>query len=107
MGLMRIALDFDGTYTADPALWDTFIDAARRRGHEVHVVTMRHESEPVRIGTIVDRVHYTDRRAKAAYMAARGLRVQIWIDDRPDFVLADAAPRDPAENARTGLWSGE
>ena len=101
---MILALDFDGTYTADPALWDAFIDAARLRGHEVHVVTMRHESEPVRLGTHVDRVHYTDRKAKAAYMAARGLHVQVWIDDRPDFVLMDAAPRDLAENARAGLW---
>jgi hypothetical protein len=100
-----IALDYDGTYTADPVLWDAFIEAARRRGHEVHVVTMRSASEPVRLGAHVDRVHYTDRKAKRAFMDARGLSVQVWIDDMPDFIVGDAAPRSLAENARAGLWA--
>lgn len=102
---MLIALDFDGTYTADPALWDSFITAARLRGHEVHLVTMRGQREPVRLGANVDRVHYTDRRAKRPYMQARGLTVQVWIDDMPDFIIGDAAPRSVEENARSGLWA--
>lgn len=101
---MLIALDYDGTYTVDPALWDGFITATRMRGHEVHLVTMRAESEPVRLGVHVDRVHYTDRKAKRQYMQARGLSVQVWIDDMPDFIVGDAAPRSLEENARTGLW---
>lgn len=101
---MLIALDYDGTYTVDPALWDGFITAARMRGHEVHLVTMRAESEPVRLGAHVDRVHYTDRKAKRQYMQARRLSVQVWIDDMPDFIVGDAAPRSLEENARTGLW---
>jgi hypothetical protein len=102
---MLIALDYDGTYTADPGLWNHFVDVARRRNHEVHIVTMRAESEPVRLGCTVDRVHYTDRKAKRPYMEARGLTVQIWIDDMPDFILGSAAPRDLAQNAATGLWA--
>lgn len=104
---MIVALDYDGTYTADPSLWDAFIRAARARMHEVHLVTMRHESEPVRLGEQVDRVHYTDRKAKRPYMQALGLSVQIWIDDMPDFILGSAAPRDLAENARSGLLWGD
>ena len=103
---MRIALDYDGSYTADPALWDAFIASARLRGHEVHLVTMRAESEPVRLGAHVDRIHYTDRKAKRPYMEARGLPVQVWIDDMPDFILQGAAPRSLAENAVSGLWAG-
>ncbi len=104
---MLIALDYDGTYTADPGLWNHFVDVARSRNHEVHLVTLRTESEPVRLGCIVDRVHYTDRKAKRPYMEARGLSVQVWIDDMPDFILASAAPRSMEENARTGLWLPE
>lgn len=104
---MIIALDYDGTYTADPALWDAFIQSARLRGHEVHLVTMRHESEPVRLGAHVDRVHYTDRRAKRAFMQQRGLSVQIWIDDMPEFIVGHAAPRSLEENARSGIWTGQ
>jgi hypothetical protein len=104
---MLIALDYDGTYTADPLLWDAFIAHARIRGHEVHVVTMRSASEPVRVGAHVDRVHYTDRKAKRPYMQARGLVVQVWVDDMPDFIVGDATPRSLAENASSGIWTGE
>lgn len=101
---MLIALDYDGTYTADPRLWDAFCCMARDRNHEVHIVTMRADSEPVRLGCHVDRIHYTDRAAKRQFMEARGYSVQIWIDDMPDFILGSAAPRDLSENASTGLW---
>lgn len=104
---MIIALDYDGTYTADPILWDTFIFTAQHRGHQVHVVTMRHESEPVRLGEQPARIHYTDRKAKLPFMVALGLTVQIWIDDRPDFILQSAAPRSLEENAKSLLWTGE
>jgi hypothetical protein len=104
---MIIALDYDGTYTADPVLWDAFIRNAHLKGHQVHVVTMRHESEPVRMGEQPARIHYTDRKAKLPYMAALGLAVQIWIDDRPDFILQSAAPRSLEENAKSLIWAGE
>lgn len=103
---MIIALDYDGTYTADPALWDAFIRAARARKHEVHIVTMRHESELIVLGEPVDRVHYTDRKAKLAYMAAKGIEVQIWIDDQPRFILLSATPRVVETAVRRALaWS--
>lgn len=104
---MIIALDYDGTYTADPALWDGFINAAQSRGHQVHIVTMRAASEPVRVGAGVTRIHYTDRKAKRPFMQALGLTVQIWIDDMPDFILESAAPRSLEENARSLLWTGD
>lgn len=90
---MIIALDYDGTYTADPDLWDAFVAGAQAKVHEVHMVTMRHESEPVRTGVMMNRIHYTDRKGKLAYMAAKGIQVQIWIDDQPRFILLAATPR--------------
>lgn len=38
---MNIAIDFGGTYDADPDLWNRFIADAIRHKHQVHVVTCR------------------------------------------------------------------
>ena len=38
---MNISLDFDDTYTRDPAFWNSFIVGARGRGHHVYLVTAR------------------------------------------------------------------
>ena len=104
---MIIALDYDGTYTADPALWDTFIQVAHLRGHQVHIVTMRHESEPVCVREMPDRIHYTDRRAKKLFMEQLCINVQIWVDDRPDFILHSATPRELNRVSEGPLdWSG-
>jgi hypothetical protein len=84
-----IALDYDGTYTADPALWDGFVAAAQKRGHNVIVVTMRYASEPLKVGDLD--VFYTGRKAKRAFIEATGVRPHIWIDDMPDFILHGSA----------------
>jgi hypothetical protein len=80
---MKIAIDYDGTYTRDPILWDTFITIATESGHEVVCVTMRHPSEPIQMSCPV---LYTCRKAKALYYAA-----DIWIDDKPQWLFADSA----------------
>ena len=91
---MIFALDFDGTYTADPELWDQWVRLCRRRGHRVYVVTMRYPSEavPDELAELVDRVIYTGRRAKKQLLDSRGILIDIWIDDRPEFLFEDAAP---------------
>jgi hypothetical protein len=80
---MIIALDYDKTYTADPALWDNFIQSAKDRGHSVKIVTMRYTSEPIE-SVPVD-VVYTSRKAKATVFKA-----DIWIDDSPSWIFQDS-----------------
>lgn len=87
---MIISLDYDGTYTEDPALWDTFVKQARRNGHKVFLITMRYPSEPVTLNAEVDAILYTSREAKLQYTAKCNIRVDVWIDDRPDFILQSA-----------------
>jgi hypothetical protein len=91
---MRIALDYDKTYTADPDMWDAFITLATSRGHSVEVVTMRTmtwaEMLPQSLCERATRVEYTDRKAKKAHMEALGRPVDIWIDDTPQFIIEDA-----------------
>ncbi len=77
---MLIALDYDGTYTADPELWDCFIAKAKERGHDVKIATMRFPTEA--IPDIGLDVVYTSRQAKFGCMPA-----DIWIDDRPQFLF--------------------
>lgn len=95
---MLIALDFDGTYTADPGLWDAFIENARARGHEVYCATMRNatiESKEVEdaLGGKVDKIIYTNRKAKkVAFRIQCGRNPDIWIDDNPDWLYEDALP---------------
>lgn len=85
---MIIALDYDGTYTADPALWDAFILAAKASGHTVLCVTMRHPSEAIEMPC---EVVYTSRKAKVPFTARAGIRVNVWIDDSPHWLLENSA----------------
>ncbi len=79
---MKIALDYDGTYTADPELWNAFIKNAIDRGHEMVCVTMRcpHEAIQMPIPVI-----YTSRKAKFEFAPDA-----IWIDDKPNWLFQDS-----------------
>lgn len=81
---MNIALDYDNTYTADPALWAQFIALAKARGHDIRIVTARSAAEKGDLETIP--VIYCDRVSKRRIAAAVGFHVDIWIDDRPQAV---------------------
>lgn len=81
---MRIALDYDGTYSADPEFWNGFIVSAHHRGHEVVCVTRRHESQAI---TMPCAVHYTDYWAKVPFVEQLGIKIDIWIDDEPKWLL--------------------
>ena len=87
---MLIALDYDKTYTADPALWDDFIQLAQDRGHTVKIVTMRYppgfnDYPSETIENAPCKVVYTSRKAKSAVINA-----DIWIDDSPQWVYQDS-----------------
>lgn len=90
---MLIAIDYDGTYSADKALWLRFINDAQQSGHTVICATMRFEEE---LGTVCDklkkvvRIICTDRKAKKPALLAMGIRPDIWIDDNPEWLFGDA-----------------
>ena len=80
---MKIALDYDGTYTVDPQFWDDFMTLARVRGHEVVCVTKRGLSN---CGTDLKMncpIIYTDRAAKEQFCERVGVHIDVWIDDLP------------------------
>ncbi len=91
---MNISLDFDDTYTRDPALWNVFIQDCIVRGHNVYVVTARSpeqrkevmESVGIRVGE--SRVYFTSMQSKKNYMWKQGIRIDVWIDDNPTAITA-------------------
>jgi hypothetical protein len=83
---MKIALDYDATYTNDPGLWDLFISVAELRGHEVMVVTYRDADLPIDHNLPIP-VYYTAFHAKREYMKGQGIDIDVWIDDWPEGIL--------------------
>ena len=86
---MRIALDYDGTYTCNPGFWDDFINSCRSKKIELVCVTMRYDKVEERIDIGIP-VYYTGRKAKSPYMVGLGIPIDIWIDDMPFFIERDA-----------------
>ncbi|MDQ3565118.1 MAG: hypothetical protein M3436_13585 [Pseudomonadota bacterium] len=93
---LLIALDYDKTYTADPVLWETFIAAAKQRGHSVIIATMRYPQEGAEIeqllGSRVDTIVYTSRQAKYDEVQRQGFYPSIWVDDSPHFLFHAGEP---------------
>lgn len=96
-----VSLDFDGTATTDPELYKRMVAAYRERGHKVYIVTMRYPSETTvkeangrsvqqEWGPLVDGIIATCRKAKKPFVAAMGIKIDIWIDDNPNAVYMDA-----------------
>lgn len=91
---MKIALDYDNTYTKDPKLWNYFIDDAQLKDHEVMIVTYR--SPDMKIDHELEiPVFYTSFFAKRKYMEDQGIKIDVWIDDWPESILIGNGPISP------------
>lgn len=87
---MNIALDFDDTYTRDPALWDLFIAHAKDRKHDIRIVTYRKRTmtDPALdwLGQTIP-VIFTEYTQKRKFTNDIGWLVDVWIDDSPEFIV--------------------
>lgn len=84
---MTIAIDYDGTWTADPALWTDFAGKAAQRGHRVVIATARHHhSDDMRTLPNWMEVFYTKGKLKEEVLRKAGVPVHIWIDDMPGMI---------------------
>jgi hypothetical protein len=87
---VNIALDFDDTYTRDPAFWDQFIENAKDRGHDIRIVTFRKRTmtDPALdyLGATIP-VIFTEYTQKRKFTNNMGWMVDIWIDDSPEFIV--------------------
>lgn len=89
---MIICLDYDGTYTHIKHMLDAIIEMSTDN-FKVVLCTMRHEYEKTEQLKMLENmipVYYSGRKAKKPFLESLGLHVQVWIDDRPDFILNDS-----------------
>ena len=91
---MNIALDYDGTASADPVIFKSIVKLLRDAGHKVYIVTMRFHSECFELqqtwGPLVDGIIPTARQAKRPVTDAAGIPIHVWIDDNPEAVTMSA-----------------
>lgn len=91
---MKIALDFDGTFTEEPDLWVDFIRAFQSKGHKIYIVTFRsphqrHEAMDY-LNVLGVRTIFTDRTPKKKYCDKHGIKIDIWIDDQPELIVNES-----------------
>ena len=93
---MKIAVDYDQTYTAAPELFTRFIQHAIELGHEVKIVTYRQrgfgaynaydnadiEADAAKLG--IEVIYSNGMPKRAVYNA------NIWIDDMPETIVNEA-----------------
>jgi hypothetical protein len=89
---MRIALDFDGTFTLDRDWWSAFIMSAQSRGHTVDIVTIRHpEADRLILHEHLENLGcllvYCDGEPKEKVAERLGIKYDVWIDDRPRGII--------------------
>lgn len=93
---MKIALDYDGTYSADPGFWAVVIGVARHRGHDIRVVTARDDlvdrTAPLADLEALVPVIYTRGIAKRWYCThfTPDFVPDVWIDDRPEAIIENS-----------------
>ena len=85
---LTIAIDYDDTFTADPALWTAFVQMARARWHAVFVTTARfpHDLADVYAALPDAEVIASGGKPKANAAEAYGVGIDIWIDDSPHLI---------------------
>lgn len=85
---MKIALDYDRTWTADPEFWEDFMNLVDNYGHEVRIVTARSkEHDNIDHKVPLCEVIYCDGVAKKFYCHhTADWNPDIWIDDKPENI---------------------
>ncbi len=87
---MIIAIDYDGTFSADPALFSALIVEMRRYGHEPIIVTGRPEAWAsdihAAIGDSMPIICCENGQWKREAALEAGYSPDIFIDDCPEYV---------------------
>lgn len=88
---LLFGVDFDGTFSADPSLFRAFVASLRERGHDAVLVTGRSDEgqwgAEVRreVGSLMPVVFAANGWKREAAERA-GFKVDIWVDDHPEYV---------------------
>lgn len=80
---MRVAIDYDGTFSANPGAWSAIIDILKSHGADVICITSRFPNAPIRMPVPV---YYTCGQPKWEFACERGISIDIWVDDMPSCI---------------------
>ena len=87
---MNIMIDYDGTYTADIAMWRGILPLMQLEGNKVYLVTSRGMDTPVElVKDFIDMkisIIYCTWRAKRTVCEEQGIMIDIWIDNDPYYI---------------------
>ncbi|EEE6681792.1 hypothetical protein CTR21_003780 [Salmonella enterica subsp. diarizonae] len=88
---LNIAVDFDGTFTANTALFCQLVGSMLKYGADVRIVTFRfstgNNSDIITWGERLNvPVIFTEGKQKEAFCEEIGWKPNIWIDDDPRFI---------------------
>lgn len=92
---MIVAIDFDNTFTLDPETWINFMYDLWSEDHTAYIVTSRREDDPIsgyytqRLIDMGVEIIYCDYKAKRKVCESLGIKVDVWVDDRPKYVEFD------------------
>jgi hypothetical protein len=107
---LKIALDYDATYTLDPPFWDEVILLIKHFGHEVFLLTYRDErydwtDEMTHLEEVMEIPVYCTRGVAKKWWAEHfgPGKVDVWFDDNPASVFQNSsfAPDALAEWRKT------
>ena len=90
--MKTFAIDFDGTWTADPEAFKEIAKILKLNGHRVIIVTARISGSGVverECGAFVDRILFSGAEYKRDFCEKNGEKVNIWIDDMPGMIGPD------------------
>jgi HK97 family phage portal protein len=106
---MTISVDFDRTFSADPALWGEFAQQSVADGNTVVMISRRPEADREEVmGALGD---YADAFSqvllvggdtlKADAAEAAGIAVDVWVDDSPQTIKPAEPCGDCADKPKT------
>ncbi len=104
---MKIALDYDETFTAAPILWKMFIEFATQYGHDIKFVTYRdsrYNNDDICADAYdckIDIIFTNGVQKQHVYQA------DIWIDDSPETVVSYEKMLSMCEGCELGGDTGD
>lgn len=90
---MKIMIDWDGTFTANPQLFSGFISLAEAHGADCFIVTARNPENPIDLPEEHSNIMvvYTSGQAKIDYCRNElDLSFDIFIEDKPARIFLSA-----------------
>jgi len=84
---MKIAIDYDDTYTLDPEAWELFISMMQSRGHEVVCITKRYKFLLQEVIDTISVPVVAAPRSKLEAARMSGHKIDVWIDVKPESIM--------------------